>query len=92
MLPGILELLSWIAFGAAAFSAVQMNLLDRKMQAFRHPQADLSSYQLVPLRWRQDLYTAPGQVLVSRAWRAFGRMVGFFLLAALLFLLHGSAA
>jgi hypothetical protein len=69
-----------------------MNLLDRKMQEFRHPQGDLSSYQLVPLRWRQDLYTAPGQLLVSRAWQAFGRMVGFFLLAALLFLLHGSAA
>jgi hypothetical protein len=92
MLPTILQILSWIAFGAAAFSAVQTSLLDRQMQAFRHPHSDLSSFQLVPLGWRQELYTGPGQVLVSRAWRAFGRMVGFFLLAALLFLLRGSAA
>ena len=92
MLPTILQVLSWIAFGAAAFSAVQMHGLDRKMQEFRDPQADLSSFQLVPLRWRQDLYTRPGQILVSRAWQAFGRMIGFFFLAALLLLLHGSAA
>ena len=92
MLPQILQVLAWISFGASAFSAVQMNLLDRQMQAFRHPQADLGSFQLVPLRWRQDLYTEPGHLLVSRAWRAFGRMAAFFFLAALLFLLSGSAA
>ena len=90
--PTVVQILSWIAFGAAAFSAVQMNILDRQMQQFRHPQSDMSSFQLVPLRWRQDLYTPPGQVLVTRAWRAFGRMVGFFLLAALLLVLRGSAA
>ena len=92
MFPSAVELLAWLSFGGAALSAVQMWALDRQLQAFRHPQAARSSFLFVPVRWQQELYTAEGQALVVRAWKACARMVGFFLLAAILFLIHGSAA
>ena len=84
MLLTFLQGFAWLAFGAAIASSVQMWLADRHMQEFRHPQEPLARFVLVPLRWQADLYTPDGQRFVTQAWRAFGRMFGFFLLGAIL--------
>ena len=61
--------LGWVLIAVAAFFAVAMHRADRRMQAFRVPQARASAYLLVPLRWKRELYTAEGQALVGKAWR-----------------------
>ena len=80
----VTELLSWLAFGAAAFSAVQMWIADHQMQQFRHPAEQSARYWLVPIRWQEDLYLPQGQPMVRKAWQALGRTAGFFFLAAIL--------
>jgi hypothetical protein len=61
--------LGWIAIGISALFAIAMHRTDRRMQAYRAPDAKPGAYALVPLRWKRELYTAPGRELVASAWR-----------------------
>jgi hypothetical protein len=54
------------------------------MQAFRAPEASPAAFMFVPVRWRQELYRADGQILVTTAWRAFGAMAACFFGGAIL--------
>jgi len=87
MFPPPFVLLFWVCFAAAAYYALRMGILDRRMQAFRQPSASRSSFVFVPLRWQEDLYTAEGRPLVAQSWRAFRRMLGLWALAAVFGLL-----
>jgi len=79
----MLRILGWASIGLACFFAVRMHLLDRRMQGFRAPGVAPSAFAFVPIRWRQDLYSPEGRVLVTSAWRAFGAMVLWFIAGAL---------
>lgn len=69
-------LLGWILIGLSAFFAVAMHRVDRRMQAFRVPDAPPGAYAFVPLRWRRALYTERGRALVGQAWRLMLLMYG----------------
>ena len=76
----IFKILGWVSIGVAAYYALRMNILDRRMQQYRPENARPMRYAFVPLRWQQDFYTQEGHAIVGQAWGAFGKMVGFFLL------------
>jgi len=61
-----------------------MHRADRRMQAFRVPDAPAGAFGWVPLRWKYKLYTAEGQELVAQAWRNMFWMYGAALLGMLL--------
>jgi hypothetical protein len=48
------------------------------------PGAPARAFAFVPLRWRDELYTAEGQPLVVAAWRAFGSCIGWAFVGMLL--------
>jgi hypothetical protein len=62
-------ILGWSLISLAALSAVAMHRTDRRLQAFRAPDAPTSAFLLAPLRWKRELYTREGQELVGKAWR-----------------------
>jgi hypothetical protein len=82
-----MTVLSVLLFVAAGFFALRMHSLDRRMQAFRSPDASPSAFTLVPIRWRQELYLPNGQTLVTKAWGAFGASAACFFGGAILFLI-----
>ena len=81
--PGIIALLAWLFFAGAAFYAIQMWRADRELQKFRAPGRDASSYSLVPVRWKYELYTDAGRSLVIAAKRSFFVMLLLALLGML---------
>ena len=82
----VLNLAIVACLGGAAYNAVRMHVLDRRLQAFRNPNAGAMSYVLVPLRWRRHLYVPAAQPLVDAAWRSLRYVYGWGLGAALLLL------
>jgi hypothetical protein len=71
-------------FAAAAACAIAAWYLDRRLQAFRLPDKSPSSYLLVPLRIRRDLYRADAHHLVNRAWWSIAAMCGLAFLGIIL--------
>ena len=60
----------WFLVAVSAGLMIRANLLDRRMQAFRRPNAPESAYTFVPVRWQPDLYVGAGPGLVKQAWRS----------------------
>jgi hypothetical protein len=83
--------LGWTSIAVAVFFALAMHRADRRMQAFRAPDARASAFVLIPLRWKSELYTAEGQEWVGKAWRFMFLMYGTALLGMVL-LSQGVAA
>jgi hypothetical protein len=71
-------------FAAAAACGVVAWFLDRRLRAFRLPDEPTSSYLLVPLRIRRDLYRSEAGPLVDRTWRVMATMYGLALLGMVL--------
>ena len=82
-----MRIIEWACFAVAAFYAVRMWWLDRRLQTFRAAGARSSAFLFIPVRWQNELYTAEGQPLVMSAWRSFGAVVVWFGLGAALLLL-----
>ncbi|HYC31946.1 MAG TPA: hypothetical protein VEB59_06620 [Gemmatimonadales bacterium] len=70
MRPVVFLVLGWAAIGLSAAFALAMHRADRRMQAYRAPGVRPGAYGIVPLRWKRNLYTAPGHDLVGKAWRS----------------------
>ena len=83
MTPAFLAL-GWLLIAVAAFLALAMHRADRRMQAFRAPDAPAGAFFLVPLRWKRALYTPEGQEWVAKAWRFMFLMYGAALLGVVL--------
>ena len=71
-------------FAAASACAIAAWYLDRRLQAFRLADKAPSSYLLVPLRIRRDLYRPEARHLVDRAWWFIGAMCGLALVGMIL--------
>jgi hypothetical protein len=76
--------LGWTLIAVAALFALAMHRADRRMQAFRAPDARAGAFFLIPLRWKSELYTAEGQEWVAKAWRFMFLMYGTALLGMVL--------
>jgi hypothetical protein len=90
MLHTAATVLGIVCLAISAFHAIQAWEADLLAQKFRHPEASAASFLFVPLRWRTDLYTEPGQDLVRKAWRHQRRLWLYGLVAALLLLFGNS--
>jgi hypothetical protein len=85
----VLHLAAFALFAVAAYHAVRMHGFDRRLQSFRAPDAPPRSFLLVPLRWREQLYTPEGLPLLRGAVRAMLMMYGWGLGALILFAIAG---
>ena len=71
-------------FAAGAACGIVAWCFDRQLQAFRLPEKSSSSYSLVPVRIRRDLYRPEAGRLVDRTWRFIGAMYGLAILGTIL--------
>jgi hypothetical protein len=70
-------MLRLVGFGfitAGAVCGIVAWIVDRQLQAFRLADEPASSYLLVPMRIRQNLYRPEASHLVDRAWRFIAAM------------------
>ena len=83
----MMRIIGWVCFAVAAFYAVRMWWLDRRLQTFRAAGARTSAFMFIPVRWQDELYTSEGRPLVMNAWRSLGAMVLWFGVGAVSMLL-----
>jgi hypothetical protein len=72
-------MLRLVGFGfitAGATCGIVAWFVDRQLQAFRLVDEPASSYLLVPMRIRRNLYRPEASHLVDRAWRFIAAMYG----------------
>jgi hypothetical protein len=82
-----MRIIGWACFGVAAFYAIRLWWLDRRLQTFRAAGARGSAFLFVPVRWQDELYTTEGRPLITSAWRSLGAMAMWFVVGAVSILL-----
>jgi len=87
----VLTILGWVSFAGGAAAGIVAHNADRRLQAFRVAGKPESSYLLVPIRIRRELYRPEAHHLVDRAWHAIIAMYGLGLTAIILLSLGGMA-
>jgi hypothetical protein len=80
----MLRIAGFAVFAAAAVCAVWYWYVDRQLQAFRLADKPPSTYLLMPVRWRRELYRPEGHHLVNRAWSLLVAMYGLAVVGMLL--------
>ena len=80
----MIRILGFGLVAAAAACASGVWHTDRQLQAYRRTEAPSSSYVLVPLRIRRELYRPEAGQLVDRAWKLIGAMYGLAILGMIL--------
>ena len=76
--------LGWAFLSIGIFFLLRTAQLDRRLQRFRSPGVPASSYLGKFGRWRRNLYTSEGQLLISSTRRAFALFCVASLLGALI--------
>ena len=78
-----------LSFAAAAWHAIVAHSTDSEMQRFRVPDAPARKFMFIPLRWRHDLYSDQGKLLVDKAWHHHGLVYLFGVIGAGLLVASG---